>query len=190
VRVRLPVVEGSARRHRHPIFLAALTAFTLWAFNRRPLPLSGDGDFQRLRQLAAEGDVLLQDFKAHRAFQVAEYDDEDLHYFLELEDGRILYLTGQYLYDYEPLEAEGDEGARPRSFPNTDFTVFRDNRGSYKYVLDIECRGAVLEPEGVAADFEEEYFDGDPWQDGDIISDRSYDDLKQQRLAAAGKRQR
>ena len=84
-------------------FLIGLTSFTLWAFNRRPLPLSGDGDFAQLRVLAGKGDVLMQDFKARRAFLVAEYADEGPHYFLELEDGRILYLTGQGLYNYEPL---------------------------------------------------------------------------------------
>jgi hypothetical protein len=172
------------------VFLATLTCFTLWAFNRRPLPHSRDGDFEQLRVLAGKGDVVMQDFKARRAFQVAEYEDEGLHYFVELDDGRTLYLTGQGLYYYEPLAAEDDEDARPRSFPNADFTVFRDNRGNYKYLLDIECRGAVLEPEVTAPEFEKEYFDGDPWQDGEIISDRSYDELKQQRLAAADKPKR
>ena len=43
-------------------------------------------------------------FTASRAFAVEEFEDEGSHYFVDLTDNRVLFLSGQYLYDYEPLE--------------------------------------------------------------------------------------
>jgi hypothetical protein len=50
-----------------------------------------------LRRLEAEGLLASADFQARRAFGVQEYDDEGLHYFVELTDGRVLYLSGLYI---------------------------------------------------------------------------------------------
>jgi hypothetical protein len=48
------------------------------------------------------------------AIQVEEFEDEGAQYFLELEDGRVLFLAGQYLYDYAETQ-----------FPNRELVIAR-----------------------------------------------------------------
>lgn len=139
-------------------------------------PLSFRRPEELLRRLEDEGALVSSDFLARRAFGVQEYDDEGLHYFLELVDGRVLFLSGQYLYDYEPVENDTDD-RQPRRFPCTDFTIRRHKIEGY--VVEIVCRGEVLEPEFFARPFPEQK----EWsrripEDGELISDISYDALK------------
>lgn len=132
-----------------------------------------------IRDLKEQGLLLTQDYSATRAFEVEEWEDEGVHYYLELTDGGVLFLTGQYLYDYEPT-FDDSEINQPRYFPCTEFSVLRHKAEGY--VVDIVCRGDVLEPELVAPPFDFKDFDNDlvP-EDGQIISDVSYDELKRQR---------
>ncbi len=124
-----------------------------------------------IEKLENEGLLISTKFKANRVFQVEEYEDEGLHYFVELEDKSVLYLTGQYLYDYIAIEDENDEDCEPAIFPCTDFTVRRHRDGGF--VVDLQCRGTLLEPvEWV------EYGQGKVPEDGDIITDTSFDELK------------
>ncbi|SHI52380.1 hypothetical protein SAMN02745216_00074 [Desulfatibacillum alkenivorans DSM 16219] len=140
---------------------------------------SGKYPSKYFRDLEEQGLLETEDFTASRAFGVEEYDDEGLHYYLELADGGVLFLTGQYLYDYEPT-FDDSEINQPRYFPCTEFSVLRHKAEGY--VVDIVCRGDVLEPELVAPPFDFKDFDNDlvP-EDGQIISDVSYDELKRQR---------
>ena len=130
-----------------------------------------------LRRLEAEGLLVSSDFQARRAFGVREYNDEGPHYFLELADGRVLHLGGQYLSDYEPISDDPDVN-RPRRFPCTDFTVRRHRTEGY--VVEVVCRGAAIEPEFVAPPLT-----GRAWrsigvpEDGQVMSDRPYDLLKE-----------
>ncbi len=121
-------------------------------------------------QLEAEGLLVSTAYRAGRAFQTEEAEDEGSHYFLELEDGRVLYLTGQYLYNYEPLEK-----GETRRFPCTEFQVRHHKTGGY--TMDILCGGQVLEPECLAPGFGREAFRDIP-EDRQVFTDRSYDDLK------------
>ncbi len=132
---------------------------------------------ERLRRLEDEGLLVSLDFQACQAFGVREADDEGLHYFLELRDGRVLYLSGQYLYDYEPI-SDDPEVNQPRRFPCTDFTVRRHK--TEDYVVELVCRGRVIEPEFVAP-----LLSRRSWRligapvDGQVLSDRPYDLLKE-----------
>ena len=66
---------------------------------------------------------------------------------------------------------------RPRKFPCTDFVVRRDRDDGG--VVDIQCRGQVLEPELATLPFDEgDFRDALLPQDGDIITTRTYDELK------------
>ncbi|HMV47459.1 MAG TPA: hypothetical protein PLD20_28605 [Blastocatellia bacterium] len=119
-------------------------------------------------------------FQARRAFQVEEFEDEGSSYFLELEDGAVLFLSGQYLYEYEPI-ADDPELDPSRRFPCTEFTVKRYRQQGY--CVDLICAGTVLEPEVLAPPFSEKDFREDRVpEDGQIITDRTYDALKQERL--------
>jgi hypothetical protein len=53
-----------------------------------------------VRKLEKHGMLLSRAYEARRAFQVEELDEEGLHYFIELEDHGTLFLSGQYLYNY------------------------------------------------------------------------------------------
>lgn len=152
-----------------------------WRDARRPPPV----DVRVL--LEAEGKLASQAFRATRAFFVDEYEDLGIHYYIALEDGRVLHLCGQYLYDYEPYEEDeagdlGQEGPWRRRFPCTEFTILRHRDKGY--VVDIVCAGRPLEPEVRArALTRREWMAAPP--DGAIIADRSFDALKAERLAPA-----
>jgi hypothetical protein len=134
------------------------------------------------RELEEQGLLEFADFRAQRAFEVAELEDEGLHFFLELEDGAVLYLNGQYLYDYAPDDEP--ESSQKRLFPCTEFTIARHRlRG---YPVDITCRGHVLAPECLAPPFSlDDYEESEAPQDGDVLR-RSYDDIKSERLSQRG----
>lgn len=124
-----------------------------------------------LEQMAQRGLLVHEKCEARRAFQMEEFEDEGCQYFVELKNGSVLFLCGQYLYDYEP--ANGGSRARPRQFPCTEFTVLRHKE--FGWVVDVNCAGTALEPECEAPPFGG---DDDPPADGAIISNRSYDEIK------------
>jgi len=129
------------------------------------------------RRLDEQGLLVAEQFRAVRALEVDEFEDEGLSYFLELESGGILFLSGQYLYDYD---ARKD---RSRAFPSTEFTVRRYKEKGH--VVDIVCGGTVLEPELVATPFHDvDFKDGKVPEDGEIIRDRTYDEVKADALRA------
>lgn len=57
---------------------------------RRPDPL-GDA--------LESGNLAIDDHAVFGAVEVAETEDEGLHFFLDIGDGRTLHLSGQYLYE-------------------------------------------------------------------------------------------
>ena len=127
-----------------------------------------------IEQMEQQGLLVREKYEATRAFQVEEFEDEGCQYFIELTNGSVLFLCGQYLYDYEPME-----GARTqaRKFPCTEFTVLRDKRDGL--IVDVVCGGTVIEPEGEAPHFTEADFEsGRTPADSDIISNRTFDQLK------------
>jgi hypothetical protein len=159
--------------------IVALVLFNPWWAD----PLGRMTPEELLRRLEDEGLLGSSDFRARRAFGVREADDEGLHYFLELVDGRVLYLSGQYLYDYEPI-ADDPEVNQPRRFPCTDFTVRRHKTEGY--VVGLVCTGTVIEPEFIAPPFTKRTRRsvGAP-EDGQVLSDRPYDLLKELLLGDA-----
>jgi hypothetical protein len=154
--------------------IVALVLFNPWWAN----PLGRTTSEELLRRLEDKGLLVSSDFRARRAFGVGEAEDEGLHYFLELIDGRVLHVSGQYLYDYEPI-SDDPELNQPRRFPCTDFTV-RGNKAEGYVVELLVCRGRIIEPEFIAPPFTKRSRRaiGAP-EDGQILSDRSYDLLKE-----------
>jgi hypothetical protein len=116
-------------------------------------------------------------FCADRAFRVEECNGEGPHYFLELEDGGILHLSGNYLYDYEPGNASA------RHFPCTRFTVRR--HVDLGHVVDIVCGGLIIEPEVEAPPYSAwDFSHGMVPRDGQILRNLTFEQLRQQRMAA------
>jgi hypothetical protein len=127
--------------------------------------------------LAKRNLLLSTSFCADRAFRVDERNDEGPHYFLELQDGGVLHLSGNYLYEYEP----GD--GSPRHFPCTRFTLRR--HAELGQVIDILCEGLIIEPEVEAPP----YTEGDFARrlvpaDGEILRNLTFEQLRQQRAGA------
>lgn len=163
------------------MLMLLLCVLALVLFNRPGAhPLGNGAGDAFLRDLEERGLLVSTDYRATRAFQVDEVEDEGPHYFVELEDGRVLYLNGQYLFEYE--ETDDDlELTQPRRFPCTEFTVRR--HWDAGYVIDLLCGGRVLEPEVVAPPFSDrDYREGRIPDDGEIIISRTYEEIKAERM--------
>jgi hypothetical protein len=136
---------------------------------------------QKAQRIAADkmdaaGMLTGTDYKARRVFEVEELEDEGKHFYIELEDGSVLFLTGQYLYDYDPDYGSKQKSAR--CFPCTDFTIKQKSSG---VIVKIDCRGEPLKPEVVLPPFTWADLDnGRLPEDGEIIKGRSYEEIKRQ----------
>ena len=153
--------------------IAALILFN----GRRTRPFqSGDA---YLAELQEKGLLVSQNLEARRAFEVNEFEDEGSHFFVELTDGSVLFLTGQYLYDYRgPAKSEGDGNT---SFPCSEFTILRHKETNH--VVDIICAGQALPIECEVPPFSKEDFENELVPaDGQVIRDRSYNEIKKERL--------
>jgi hypothetical protein len=132
-----------------------------------------------MREMEEQGLLVYAEFRARRAFEVEETEDEGLHFFVELEDGAVLYLNGQFLYEYVPDDEP--ECRQERQFPCTEFTTVRHR--DYGYVVDLVCRGDAFAPEILAPAFTRaDYGQGTAPADGDVIRHRAYDEIKAERL--------
>ncbi|MBE5316828.1 MAG: hypothetical protein H4O13_15660 [Xanthomonadales bacterium] len=86
-----------------------------------------------LVQRAARASTLeAHEFNVVRAWQIAELEDEGLHFVLELASGGTLFLSGQFLY--APVAK--------RVFPCAELKVSMDTRT--KDVLALECAGEPI----------------------------------------------
>lgn len=158
------------------LLLALPVALVVFNLRGASWGLSQESVAERIAQLDAEGQLLRQSLQAKRAFEIQEFEDEGQHFFIELADGRVLFLSGQYLYDYEAI-VDDPERIRPRTFPCTEFEVLRHAR--LGYVLEIRCAGQPLTPEVVAPPFSFEGAVPDNFpEDGDIMSDMTFAALK------------
>jgi hypothetical protein len=168
------------------VLFVVLTLAALVLFNWRPGFPRLRGTFEeQLASLESAGLLETQEFRAVRAFQIAEFEDEGPSYFIELEGGVVLFLTGQQLYEYEEC-TDDPELNQPRRFPCTEFTTRRHRVD--RYLIDIDCRGEVLEPEVTAPPWSAEDYRRDRVpDDGAFITYRTYDDLKEERLRSGAR---
>jgi len=154
----------------------------MFLFNRRwqRPSFSNQSVEERVAEMEREGLLISESFEAKRAFQVEEFEDEGAHYFIELADQSVLYLNGQYLYDYDPI-IDDPEFNQARAFPCSQFTVRRHKKGGH--VVSMTCGGVVLPPECVTPPFNRKDLKrGLVPEDGQILRDKSYEDLKKELL--------
>lgn len=157
------------------IFLSIAIAYFL--FNKRTdwPRLRRHSDAEIVAELEAMGLIVSESYTATRAFTVGEFEDEGLHYFIDIGEGRTLYLSGQYLYEYEPI-ADDPELNQPRKFPSAEFTIKRHR--TERFVVEIVCKGEIIEPEHHFPSYSRtELKSGDFPEPDTIIADRSYDAL-------------
>jgi hypothetical protein len=114
-------------------------------------------------------------YEAREAIKVEEFEDEGIGFYLDLGDGKVLFLQGQYLYeDYEA-----------KRFPCTRFTVSRAARS--QAVLDMTCEGECLPPVCVHPPFTaKDYKTGAAPKDGEIL-ETDFEELKKGRADRRGK---
>lgn len=109
------------------------TLFVLGLLAWRGARKSGfDAVAAETERLKNAGLLLSQPYVVQRAFRIAESAVEGPHYFLETDDGRVLYLAGQYLYQEDDNEL----------FPTPAFTIVR--HADHGYVVDLVCEGERL----------------------------------------------
>ncbi len=95
--------------------------------------------------------------RARDALRIQEHEDEGTAFFVRLDDGRVLFFVGQYLY-----ELEEDR------FPATEFDVVRSPRSTL--LLGIEPRGSYLPPSGRLGPFSrDDVRAGRVPGDGDVV---------------------
>jgi len=162
------------------VVLLVLVAVSMFLFDRPGQKPSLKSFAEQLAELERQGLLVSETYHATRAFRVEEFEDEGIHYFIELADNRILCLNGQYLYDYEEIK-DASESNQPRKFPCTEFTVVRHKVAGY--LVDLKVAGEVLPLDCVAPPFDKQDFKRDLiYEDGLVICDRPYEDLKRERL--------
>ncbi len=106
------------------------TLFSLGCLAWRGAQRSGIQAWEReLERLRQQNLLRSEMYYVTRAFKLAEQETEGPCYFLELKDGRVLCLCGQYLY-----AEEGEE-----MFPSSEVTVLR--HAEQGIVLDLICGG-------------------------------------------------
>jgi hypothetical protein len=154
-------------------------ALAMQLFNKsgfRPQLIPGNQEAQ-IARLEQKGLLQRQSFRARRAFGVEEFEDEGPHYYIELDDGRVLYLNGQYLYEFEAID-DDPEFNQARLFPCSEFEILRHAKAGY--VLDIRRAGTVLEPEIILPPYTEQQLQADLPEDGEIITSVGYDAIRQE----------
>ena len=115
-------------------------------------------EHEAYRRDLAQGVAEVQTFRVRECYRLAELEDEGSSYYLHLEDGSVLFLSGQYLY--EPEEK--------KQFPCTEFDIVRapDSR----VLLGLVCRGLYLPPiKRLRAFSLAELRDGQAPEDGEIV---------------------
>jgi hypothetical protein len=105
----------------------------------------------------AEGLAQVTRFHVRDAIAIEEAEDEGLGYYLQLTNGRVLYLGGQYLYDL----------AEERRFPATDFEIaVAAGRDS---LLSLTPTGVYLAPSSTRPPFT-----AHEWDAGLVPEDRAF----------------
>ncbi len=99
-----------------------------------------------------------------RAFSVEQLEDEGLHFFLEVKNGAVLYLTGQDLYDITEFDPDEPNVV----FPSTEIEISSER--------DITCSGEPLEFETFPSTFFE-YWGQEYVGDMTLFEDVTFDEL-------------
>jgi hypothetical protein len=140
--------------------IAAMIAayFALRVYFRMRRSLGGSPFAALLREDLAEGVAYESSFDVVDAIQRAELEDEGAHFYLKLADGRVVFLSGQYL----------EEPAAEHRFPSSRVVIVHAARSGL--LLRLECAGAYVPPSATLPAFTLEELDGDDVpQNGEVL---------------------
>jgi hypothetical protein len=140
------------------VFLVGALSAAFSIYLRRLFTRASAAARQASTSDAVDGQVDEFTFSIADAIQVAETEDEGLHFFLRLADGGVLFLSGQYLYD--PVAAQ--------RFPSAQVTIVRAPASGT--VLRFTPSGAYVQPSTTRAAFtDREHARGRVPEDGDVL---------------------
>lgn len=130
-----------------------------WKLRHKELPPAYQHDL-------AEGRVEVTRAEATGAVEVEEVEDLGLNFFLDVGDSKLLFLSGQYLYDLAHDIGE-DEVERPGKFPNRTFDIIKAPHS--RQLLGFECHREPFRPSRTyrVSEGERRFFD---LQDGQLVS--------------------
>jgi hypothetical protein len=151
--------------------IAGLAAARMYTRMRKSLTRSPYADL--VRADLAGGMVRESAFDVVDAIRRDELEDEGAHFYLKLSNGRVLYLSGQYL----------DDEVESRRFPSSRVVIVRGSRSGT--LLRFECSGAYVAPTGTLPAFTLEELDKDETpSDGDVL-DVDFEKLRAEARAKA-----
>ena len=155
--------------------LSVFVAFVL--FDKGFLRRLVTSDARIVQQELEKGRAEKTTHEVNRALSFEDRRTGRMAHFLELRDGSVMVLHGQYLYEYEPID-DDPEVNQPRRFPTAEFTVVRSLKNNE--LLDLNVGSTVIgtrfiqEPDDyrVIADL------GFRFEDGEIVEGASFDELE------------
>ena len=157
------------------LFVVAMAIVALVLLKWYPLPKGRTETTEEYVLRLRDADLLVgTDYRATRAFTIAPFEDVGYRFILELDNGSVLNLCGQYLEDF--YDADGTEAWE--RFPCTEFTILRHRTEGG--VIDIECHGQQISTDADLKGKRQRDLDQLP-KDGELFSGMTYDEL----LAAA-----
>ena len=146
--------------------VVAAAYFGLRVYFRMRRSLSGSPFAALLREDHVAGVAYESSFDVVDAIQRAGLEDEGAHFYLKLADGRVVFLSGQYL----------EEPAAERRFPSSRVVIVHAARSGI--LLRLECLGAYVPPSATLPAFTPEQLDRDETpQNGDVV-DVDFDELR------------
>jgi hypothetical protein len=140
-----------------PVLFSTIIVVWLVYSIRSYLKLCRSSSFISYQDDLAGGVAKVTRFHATRAIRVEELEDEGSGYFLHLEDGRTLFLRGQYLFDLE----------ENKRFPCSEFEVTRGPKSGA--ILSLVCCGSYFPSQKIIAPFRQPDLKAVP-MDGDIVA--------------------
>jgi hypothetical protein len=140
------------------VLIVGVGGLAAYFYLRRLFHRAAAADQSSGRRDLEAGEVDETRFEVVDAIEVAEEEDEGRHFYLRLADGRVLFLSGQYL----------DEDVASRRFPAARVTVIRAPESGI--VLSMRAEGAYVAPSAVRPSFSEpERTRGRIPDDGEIL---------------------
>ena len=136
--------------------------------------LRGISPDDHLKQLEADGKAVRENYRMRRAMTFEDWGTSSIAHLIELDDGRLLCLHGQYYYDFEPID-DDPEVNQPRRFPTSEFSLLRDARNGT--VLMLTPGNEVVAPTVCApiAKYKKMYELGIRLEDGELITGMSFE---------------
>lgn len=114
------------------------------------------------RQDLEDGQVEVLHCNVSDAVEVGEVEDDGPGFFLEVDDGQLLYLQGQHLIEF--FAGEEQKAAGELRFPNREIEVLRLPHSGR--LLDLRCLGEYFELSRVRGPLaQEEYLP----EDGELV---------------------